>query len=1071
VSAVDSVKIYHSGNGAFFCVDCPEPKEVNGKMMFSCKKNTAKPCIFWTGLKFEKWYEISNVVEVKYKFSSIKQYEKNFNSRPRTPYPFLVTTSNATVKDTFLTKDDAILDDSSKDKALYKLNDKLRHFIFTDVNVFFDKSGELFMVQGLSNEDNKIPLQHFGLTRISLKWGEYIKFKGLDDKGNYNLDKPVLSVTSDALELKEKEERRMVIKYWWEGKDYYLGIDDYKDSQTKYQDREGKRPSKTLCSQTFINYAPGSQFMLDLSKSDKPCQVSEYKLSTALIEKDDVKNNKGFFYSCGKIRYWARGGEKQYDLSEGNIRKLYCNQSDSKKPKLYCRKGDGWCEQGNRVFFEVKDNKGKNYYLGIRRMVGSRSKLPIGTFKKMELGNGRELLIDGKALWLGNDRIELSKSIFKIIEGDGAVKIDVGEDAIIKRFKLGNSYIHRLKGDSYVIELGISKSDNRGYISAFYPKTYQNKLKKDKKYIVFSTRYENLAGVDFIPSFGTKTDKNRAAVSIKSTNPDVTYMPKDKVKKEVKLKTDMKYSDCHYFNVNKDESLKRLLAKECFSQDFTKLSPNKNYDILNKINFLAYSIAKFNPKYFSKQNVPRYYKELIKGDKGRDYQIEKQGKLCYRKTQTSLKIDGQFELQLSPGLCPNLDIKKVTKKKAVKVCPRGHYEYRVQSGDNLPKIAYRCGQIPVPSIKSKTNKVKFEKFLEVLNPTNKELITNYKNWKDKYDQYGWVKTKAQGTPYYLSTYDYSAPPKGSTNLVCLPDKIYCLYNKDWKSKRSKVRSKVANKGRKQNRDISPLMFLELTALTPKPPLVVNSKVLIPCRFNKNDCSDGEKCVFNYCMPPCRQNSGCAVGRLCNTLLKSCFPKCMEDPDCQKLTDMTHPYCGSDGLCKKERPVEDQPVPVPAKSITVSGTVLWLCQDTKDCKSEEDCLYGVCRTSCQSDRDCISTDRLICDRQMLHCMPKCFTHKDCISMTQGRFPYCYKDSTCWDKPGSSLPIKTPALQPPYTTIGTLKDCKKNEECPPGQVCSIADTCVLKCIKNEECKELFPDTPICNRKTGQCIQKSP
>ncbi len=1111
VSAVDSVKMYNFGVEAFLCINCPEPKEVNGKMVFSCKDNAVKPCVFWTGFKFSEGYNAndkSDVAKVKYKLTTPKQYDNNLNLKSKTSYPFLLTPLDAPVTiGKLLTKDDVILDDNANDKALYKLNDKLRNFLFTDASVYFDKtSGKLLMVEGLSNADDNVPLEHLGLTKVPLKWGEYIKFKGLDDKGNYNLEKPVLFITTDPLQLTDKEERDMIIKYWWEGKGNYKGIEDYKSSTIKYQDKDGERPSKTLCGQTFVNYAPGSQFVLDLTKADRPCRLSEYKLSTVLIEEDDIKDNKGFFYNCGRMKYWAKGGEKQYDMSQGNIRKLYCDQSDPKKPKLYCLKDDNWCEQGNRFSFEIKDSNDVNHYLSIfYRMVSSKSKLPIDTFKKAEFGKGGELLVEAKKLWFGTDGIELPKGVFKIFSGN-LVGVEVGDGAIIKRLKWGNYYIHRLKDDKYILELGISKNDKNGYVTAFYPKSYQGKLKADKKYISFATKYVDPSGLTFIHHFGAVPDKDLVAISWRDASPDVTFRPIKKGGKGVGIEAEQKYSDCHYFDAKKGESLKRLLAKECFSKDFTKLSVKQDYNTLNKINLLAYSVVKFNPNYFSKQKIPNIYKALARGTKGRDYTVEKDGKLCYRKTKTLLIIKGQRYFQLSPGLCPNLDLKEVIRKQKLnKTCPRGHYIYKVQVGDNFPKIAYKCGQLPLPSIHSSANKAKLERFLKAIEPANQGLIKNYRTWKKAYDKYGWAKTQAKGIPYYLTGYvprAYNEPVKKpvvrprtvlssprSSKFICIPNRIQCDPSKAWEAKRIVAKWKVAKKAKKQRRDVPPRITLS--------PRVDISKIT-KCT-SLRDCRAGEGCSDlvggkGYCLKK-PVGGVCSKGFILDSTFKKvilCYPECSRDTDCDKFFQGGPYSClvGKGDCEQKDR--SDEP---DLRNFEVQGKQVSTCNSASDCFSSENCILGICVEPCENGK---CPKGYSCDNEN-GCFPSCKTKMDCKKLFNGAFPLCYSDGLC-DIDGKadrhkSKPIVTGnKKEQTKRLISTVKKCDKSDDCkgvkgpttktscsasglclegpdgdnkcPNGYVLD-ANYCTPKCSEDANCVSLFgQDYRYCIVSTGKC-----
>ncbi len=694
----------------------------------------------------------------------------------------------------------------------------------TDTSKAKAAQGQIFMIEGTSNT-NSIPIQYVNTLGIPLKWGESIAFKGLDKEGKYDLNKPVIFVTTNALSaeaMKDLEKDAgylnwdvlktgVSMKDWWEGKGAYKGIDDYKDSNIQYQDREGKRSSKTICGQTFLNYAPGSAFELESSGND--CKVNKYKLTTMLFDSSDAINDKEFKYKCGGMDYFAQGGEEEFDTRYSYIRKLYCDQVDPKKAKLYCKKGDDWCTTAASFKIKIKDKGGEytiNFDTGtfIPKIQGSVR----GNFEEASLGS---LIVKGKQFWINGDHILLPKHTYA--NGKNVVTFNTKKSfidlkvpsgtKITRVFNSGQMIIHNLQGSDYILDLGVEGGNKKHPIRALFPDKYPITQDKDYTNALYQKTKEFIKDRTEIASFGTKeesafinlgSDKGDYEVTFKPVYP---LRPLTNVEKATKEEAEQKMK-CRNISVTQGSDSRQVIAYACYGVDYNKLTKGPKgvvHEIVNRIH--GYPQA---APFFAKVNFKEGYaiQNLVKKKKAY-YTILKTGDLCYQQIPeydrkgiytrvypmlhpSCTFYPGQgmemFKEALKKGeISPIKDVKPELKK--VGACPLGTKAYTARNGDSMERIAYKLGILTkLPPIKTDPGWVEYRSFLNYVEKYNKKLFKMYSFWETTV---GRAKTRTEGLKQQLAFEDKF----GGRTYYLFPGEKICLPGALFKNETTKLRSK------------------------------------------------------------------------------------------------------------------------------------------------------------------------------------------------------------------------------------------------------------------------------------------
>jgi hypothetical protein len=197
------------------------------------------------------------------------------------------------------------------------------------------------------------------------------------------------------------------------------------------------------------------------------------------------------------------------------------------------------------------------------------------------------------------------------------------------------------------------------------------------------------------------------------------------------------------------------------------------------------------------------------------------------------------------------------------------------------------------------------------------------------------------------------------------------------------------------------------------------------------CAEGSRCTDARCVVPvpCASGSDCSGDEpVCNFVLGECT-QCVSNGD-----------CGESARCDQGRCIEVTPCvnTRDCPELLVCDRNLGYCVQCAadgDCPEEYTCVERACIPLCDSDRDCIATNRL-CDRGVGYCVD-CVQHEDCPELyhcTSGR---CVVD-TCLA--GDTSCIEGQNALDTCNAIGSGVD---TTTCNPGTTCS-DDGSVASCM---------------------------
>lgn len=198
-------------------------------------------------------------------------------------------------------------------------------------------------------------------------------------------------------------------------------------------------------------------------------------------------------------------------------------------------------------------------------------------------------------------------------------------------------------------------------------------------------------------------------------------------------------------------------------------------------------------------------------------------------------------------------------------------------------------------------------------------------------------------------------------------------------------------------------------------------ICLPVCSSDNYCAFNEKCVKENCMLTCRLDNDCFLGHIC--LNNMCFHGCRADEDCNGNEACSGNKCTN--------PCEDNPCGPNAKCSVVNQRASCTCPD--GFLPNPSAIIACLRAPgpiCSANRDCSSG--LACVAST--CIPVCSSNANCLSNER-----CDSSGTC------------KAL------------CRQDEECRSGEICD-GVVCVVGCRANQECSEGF--ACINNQCTNPC-----
>jgi hypothetical protein len=162
------------------------------------------------------------------------------------------------------------------------------------------------------------------------------------------------------------------------------------------------------------------------------------------------------------------------------------------------------------------------------------------------------------------------------------------------------------------------------------------------------------------------------------------------------------------------------------------------------------------------------------------------------------------------------------------------------------------------------------------------------------------------------------------------------------------------------------------------------------------CGEGRACLNGQCVNSCSKPSDCGSTQTCKSNI--CVGKgpgtCVKDSDCGSgqlcINKVCHADCTSSGTCSNAADVCSAVITVGQQSLKAcvpNHSAKPQCTLTKDCEGGEQCVNGICRTTCAKTEDCeVCDDGPVCGPGGF-CMtqqevkPDCTANSDC---TGGKF---------------------------------------------------------------------------------------
>ena len=162
-----------------------------------------------------------------------------------------------------------------------------------------------------------------------------------------------------------------------------------------------------------------------------------------------------------------------------------------------------------------------------------------------------------------------------------------------------------------------------------------------------------------------------------------------------------------------------------------------------------------------------------------------------------------------------------------------------------------------------------------------------------------------------------------------------------------------------------------------------------CQLGRH-CANGRVCLDGQCTNSCTKESQCASGQTCKsgTCIARTTAQCKTDAQCGKGTicvnQVCHPDCTASGTCAKAGDACSATISLeggPARFCTADHSAKLECKVTSECTGGETCVNGVCRTACQTDKDCkVCDDGPVCGKGG-YCMTQKESTATCVRNSQ------------------------------------------------------------------------------------------
>lgn len=221
-----------------------------------------------------------------------------------------------------------------------------------------------------------------------------------------------------------------------------------------------------------------------------------------------------------------------------------------------------------------------------------------------------------------------------------------------------------------------------------------------------------------------------------------------------------------------------------------------------------------------------------------------------------------------------------------------------------------------------------------------------------------------------------------------------------------------------------------------------------CSFD-DDCQSGWKCsTEDVCIPDsrCRADSDCGAGRV----------------------------CAPNGFCSEplgELPLDEETDPDDSEqpdNCPDTGCVTHVCQFNSDCAAGDWCINGECRSACDDDADCPtseSCDPTVCEVSI--CMPDAGGGEECLYNSECENGVC-ENGHCIDRCTADADCGSGE----FCDVGSCRpdhrpqpQCHVNADCATGEVCSDAK-CRQVCTCDEDCGDV--DVFTCD--AGACLPRA-
>lgn len=265
-------------------------------------------------------------------------------------------------------------------------------------------------------------------------------------------------------------------------------------------------------------------------------------------------------------------------------------------------------------------------------------------------------------------------------------------------------------------------------------------------------------------------------------------------------------------------------------------------------------------------------------------------------------------------------------------------------------------------------------------------------------------------------------------------------------------------------------------------------VCLPTCTSDNQCAFNEKCVRGNCLLTCRLDNDCFLGHIC--LNNMCSYGCRGDEDCNaneacasnkcvNPCDVTP--CGPNANCiatnqRASCACPDGFMPNPSARIAclrapgpscqanrdcplgaacVAGSCVAVCSSNANCLSNERCdSSGICRALCRQDEDCRSGE--ICEG--LVCLAGCRAEIECAEnlscINNQCVDPCSLPDCCGTNANCAMLNHQKQCSCPAPLVGDpLTGCRRNfipcsDSCPPGHTCN-GGSCYATCRSDSNC----------------------